>query len=107
MKLLTKEIKNKLPPLYSQDGKAGKAVVYVKYFLPGSSWLWYGCEYDGKDIFFGLVDGQCRELGYFSLSELENLKNPLGLTVERDLYWQPKRLEEIAPEMFKDDHARK
>jgi hypothetical protein len=48
------------------------------------------------------VEGFERELGYFSLSELESAKGPMGLPIERDLHWQPKMLEEIAPEMFKD-----
>jgi len=72
----------------------------VKYFTPDSSWTWYGCEYDGKDTFFGLVDGHEKELGYFSLSELQSLRGPLGLPVERDLWWKPKTLGEIAPELF-------
>ena len=50
--------------------------------------------------FFGLVDGHVKELGYFSLAELESVNGPLGLPIERDLRWQPKTLEEIAPEMF-------
>jgi len=41
MKLLTKEIANKLPALYSQDGKGGETIAYVKYFTPDSSWTWY------------------------------------------------------------------
>jgi len=100
MKLLTEEIRKKLPPLYSQDGKGGKAVALVKYFTPSSSWSWYASEFDGEDTFFGLVDGQFKELGYFSLRELEEVRGPMGLPIERDLYWQPKTLEEIAPEMF-------
>jgi hypothetical protein len=100
MKLLTQEIRKKLPPLYSQEGKGGKAVVVVKYFTPSSSWTWYATEFDGEDTFFGLVDGQFKELGYFSLRELEEVRGPMGLPIERDLYWQPKMLEEIAPEMF-------
>jgi len=103
MKLLTKEIRRKLPPLYSQDGKGGKAVALVKYFTPSSSWTWYASEFDGEDTFFGLVDGQFKELGYFSLKELEEVRGPMGLPIERDLYWQPKTLEEIAPEMFRDE----
>jgi len=102
MKLLTQEIRKKLPPLYSQDGKGGKAVAHVKYFTPDSSYTFFGVEFDGKDTFFGLVDGHCKELGYFSLSELESIRGPMGLPIERDLYWQPKTLKEIAPEMFKD-----
>ena len=102
MKLLTKEIRKRLPPLYSQDGKGGRAVAQVKFFSPSSSWTWYGVEFDGEDTFFGLVDGHCKELGYFSLSELESVRGPMGLPIERDMYWQPKMLEEIAPEMFED-----
>jgi len=49
------------------------------------------------------VEGQCRELGYVSLNELEELRGPMGLPVERDLWWKPKTLEEIAPEMFRKE----
>jgi len=100
MKLLTEEIRRKLPLLYSQDKLGGKAVAYVKFFTPDSNWTWYATEFDGEDIFFGLVEGFCKELGYFSLSELESIRGPYGLALERDLYWQPKMLEEIAPELF-------
>jgi len=110
MKLLTKEIREQLPPLYSQDGKGGKAVAYVKYFTPSSSWTWLVLE--GEPVldesqnevdykFFGLVFGHEREFGYFPLSELEEVRGPMGLPIERDLYFQPKKLKEIAPEMFK------
>jgi hypothetical protein len=112
MKLLTEEIRKKLPPLYSQDGKGGKAVVYTKYFTPSSNWTWYvtegepvtddsGAELDFR--FFGLVDGHFKELGYFNVSELESVNGPMGLPIERDLHWQPKTLQEIAPEMFNDN----
>ena len=109
MKLLTQEIRKKLPPLYSQNDKGGKAIAYVKFFTPSSSWTWYCLEgesikdKEGNEVdfhFFGLVDGHCKELGYFSLSELESIRGPMGLPIERDLYWQPKTLEEIAPELF-------
>ena len=102
MKLLTQELRRKLPPLYSQEDKGGKAVVHLKMFTPDSNWTWLATEFDGEDTFFGLVDGLEKELGYFSLSELESVNGSLGLPIERDLYFQPKTLEEIAPEMFKD-----
>ncbi len=111
MKLLTQEIRKKLPPLYSQDGKGGQAVAYVKYFTPSSSWTWYATEGEpvldesGQEVdfkFFGLVDGHDRELGYFVLSELESVCGPMGLPIERDLWWRPKTLAEIAPEMFQE-----
>lgn len=112
MKLLTQEIRKKLPPLYSQDGKGGKAIAYAKYFSPDSSYTLFATEGDpiqnenGNEVdfhFFGLVEGQFKELGYFSLSELESVRGPMGLPIERDLHWQPKTLEEIAPEMFKEN----
>jgi hypothetical protein len=102
MKLLTEKIRKQIPPLYSQDGKGGKAVCYLKMFTPDGQFSFYATEYDGKDTFFGLVDGFEKELGYFSLKELQNIRGPLGLAVERDLYFKPKTLEEIAPEFFKN-----
>ena len=101
MKLLTQEIRRQLPPLYSQEDKGGKAIVYVKFFTPDSNWTWLITEFDGEDTFFGLVEGHEKELGYFSLKELESVRGPMGLPIERDLYWKPKTLEEIAPELFK------
>lgn len=95
MILLTKEIIKKLPKLGEQDNKGLDAIAYVKFFTPWSSWTWYATEFDGDDIFFGLVDGFCKELGYFSLSELESLKGPYGLKVERDLYFNPKMLKDL------------
>jgi hypothetical protein len=112
MKLLPKEIREKLPALYSQDGKGGKAVVFVKFFTPDSSWTWYATEGEavkadsGAEIdfqFFGLVDGLEKELGYFMLSELEQARGQMGLPIERDLHWHLKSLQEIAPEMFRED----
>ena len=98
MNLLTEEIRKRLPPLYAQEGS--KAIVHVKFFTPDSSWTWYVTQFDGEYIFFGLVDGFEKELGYFSLSELQSVRGPLGLPIERDLYWTPKPLETIAPELF-------
>ena len=111
MKLFPKEIRETVPDLYAQDGKGGKAVVNVKFFAPSSSWTWYvvggepmldesGKEQDFR--FFGLVDGHEKEFGDFLLSELEEVRGPMGLPIERDLHWKPKMLEEIAPDKFKN-----
>ncbi len=100
MQLMTEEVRKQIPPLDSQDGLGGKAIAYVKYFTPDAGWTFYATEFDGKDTFFGLVDGQYKELGYFSLSELKSVRGPMNLPIERDLYWQPKKLEEIAFELF-------
>ena len=108
MKLMTKDIRQKLPRLYEQDGKGGEAVAYLKLFTPSSSWTWYITEgnQQGDDfLMFGLVDGLEKELGYVSLRELESVKGPMGLPIERDLHWKPKTLKEIAPEMFPNEEA--
>lgn len=91
MKLLTKQLEKALPPLYASESLAdsGDAVAVAKFFSPWSNWTWYAIEFDGEDTFFGLVEGFETELGYFSLSELESVTGPLGLKIERDLYWTP------------------
>jgi len=116
MKLLPRELREILPPLYAQENKAGKAVVYVKFFTPSAQWSWHCLEgqpvLDANDQeldfeFFGLVDGQEKELGYFMLSELEEVRGPLGLPIERDLHWKPTTLDRIAPELFPTQPDRK
>ena len=102
LKLMTEELRKKVPGLYSQENLGGDAVAYVKFFTPDGGWTWYGTEFDGNDTFFGLVHGFEKEFGYFSVSELESVKGPMGLQIERDLYWTPKKLKEISPELFCD-----
>ena len=100
MQLITEEIREKLPPLQAQEDTGGDAVAYLKLFTPDSQWSWYATEHDGQDLLFGLVCGLETELGYFRLSELRNVRGPLGLPIERDLYWEPKPLRKVAPELF-------
>ncbi|MAH49052.1 hypothetical protein CMI37_24710 [Candidatus Pacearchaeota archaeon] len=94
MKLMTNDLRTQLPQLYSQEEVDDPKVV-AKFFTPDSSWTWYATEFDGKDTFFGLVDGHEKELGYFSLKELESVKGPFGLGVERDLWFESKPLSEL------------
>ena len=41
----------------------------------------------GDWMFFGLVDGHEKELGYFTLSELKQVRGGLRLPIERDMYF--------------------
>ena len=85
-----------MPLLYSQDGLGGEAIVHAKFFTPWSDWTWYATEYDPVErIFFGFVVGFESELGYFSLDEMEAIRGPLGLEIERDLHWPPRPLKEV------------
>lgn len=86
-----------------------EALAPVKYFMPDGSWTWYASEgapvdedgYFDTDkekvdyLFFGLVSGWEIEFGYFSLSELQSVRGALGLPIERDLYYEPKTLQEL------------
>lgn len=91
MKLLTKEIEGKLPKLYSQEHIKNPKIV-VKFFHPMSSYTWYVTEGERqKDedrdwLFFGLVNGHEKELGYFTLKQLEGVEIR-GLKIERDKWF--------------------
>ncbi len=96
MKLLPKEVREKLPPLYSQENEPDPLVI-VKYFHPLSSWTWYATEGspEGEDfLFFGWVNGDFPELGYFSLNEMQAVQ-VMGLGIERDLHFTPMKLSEV------------
>ncbi len=94
MKLLTKAMQVQLAryPLYSQDGKGDNAKILFKFFTPNMGWTWYVLEGEpqenGDYHFFGIVSNNGeREYGYFSLNELQNIRLPFGLSIERDLHF--------------------
>lgn len=96
MELLTQEIRRKFKEIGSQEKKElGEQIVVVKFFDPTGSWTWYATEFDGKDIFFGLVDGFELEWGTFSLSEMQSVKGRFGLGIERDLYFGMPMIKDI------------
>ena len=104
MKLITKKIKEQLAkyPLYSQDGKGREAIAVAKFFLPAGAWTWYVMESDEDgDTLDGIcINGQGEgEYGYFSLKEMQELRvTRLGLTMERDIYFEPTILCKIQDE---------
>lgn len=105
MKLMTKALRKKLPALYTNEELGEAAIVQAKFFTPDSNWTWFATEFDGDDLFFGLVDGFDLELGYFSLSELESIQGPLGLKIERDLHWEPITLAEVRKRLRDNGYA--
>jgi Protein of unknown function (DUF2958) len=94
VQLLTKELRKKLPPL-GATSKDNDPLAVVKYFTPDSNWTWYAIEFDGEDTFYGLVHGFEEEFGTFSLAELETVTGPLGLHIERDLYFEAKPVSKL------------
>lgn len=84
MKLLTADLKKKL----TKAGYDGNRPI-CKLFTPWgkATWLITGIE-DG--ILYGFADlgmGCVEWGGIGSIEELEAIKGPFGLRVERDLYW--------------------
>jgi len=101
MQLMTKEIEKLASkyPLQSQDGKGLDAKIIVKFFDPTGSWTWYATEYDPKHKeFFGYVSGHDNEMGYFTLEELQSVKGRFGLGIERDMYFNNKKVKDIPKE---------
>lgn len=98
MQLITKELAQRLPPLYTTENDADP-IIQCKFFYPDFSWTWFGIEFDGDDVFFGFVNGDVPELGYFSFKELCATRGKLGLPLERDLHFTPCRLSELRAQL--------
>ena len=97
MDLLPQELRRTLPSLYSQESSSAP-IVHAKLFTPDSGWTWFiteGSEEDGDWLLFGYVIGLEEEWGYFLLSEIASAQGPLGLPVERDLWFQPGPIDEV------------
>ena len=99
MPLLPDELRARLPPIYSQEAESDPWI-HCKLFLPGTGWTWYVTEgeaQNGDYLLFGFIVGLEGEFGYFLLSELEQVRSPLGLPVERDLSFREGRLTDVVP----------
>ena len=62
--LMTDDLREAFPKLYENEEIGLEAPALVKYFSPDNNWTWYASEYDGDNIFFGLVIGFEIEYGY-------------------------------------------
>lgn len=81
-----------VPPLGSNNKTA-----LIKLFDPNGSWTWYISEYDPESrVAYGLVDGFEKEYGDFSMAEIVEVRGRFGLPIERDLWWEPRPLSELA-----------
>jgi hypothetical protein len=87
MDLLTRELRAKL----LENGEAHDPHPVVKLFTPdaGATWLLMELDPADPDIAFALCDLGLGspELGSVSLAELASVRGPLGLGVERDLWF--------------------
>ena len=94
MQLLTKAIIQKFQKTGTQDVE--NPIVITKFFNPVGIGTWLATEFDPiTKVFFGRVDLQEREWGFFSLEELENVKLRFGLGIERDIHFEPTPINEV------------
>lgn len=94
-RLLTDALRNALPKLREQE-HSKNPIVHAVFFFPRSGWKWFVTEGEksGDDfLFFGFVIGFEAELGYFILSELEEV-DIHGVRVEQVEDFEPTPLED-------------
>jgi hypothetical protein len=99
MQLLTKELIKEFN-IYGSQENDSDPVVIAKFFSPVGAGTWLATEFDPKTkLFFGYVSlfntPHENEFGYFSLEELESIRLPFGLKIERDRYFSPAKLSEV------------
>lgn len=98
MRLMTKTLEKRFARIGSQENSKDPIIV-AHYFNPTGAGDWYATEYNPEDrCIFGyasIFHDWNDEWGYTSLDELEAYKGPLGLGIERDLYWAEKKASEV------------
>ncbi|MGI9361792.1 MAG: DUF2958 domain-containing protein [Parasphingorhabdus sp.] len=99
-----------------ENGETFNFCPVVKLFAPwgAATWLLTELDPEDEDIAFGLCDlGMgCPELGSVRLSELESVRGPAGLRIERDRHfkgehwlWVYARAAAVAGRITEDAHA--
>ncbi len=106
MKLITKKIARQAQKQYPLGANMETQLVVAKFFDPCSSWTWYLMNQDpaDPDYLWGIVNGFDIESGSFSLSELERSKGPLGIGIERDLFFSPLPAIDVWRRLYKGEH---
>jgi hypothetical protein len=109
MSLLTNEQRDQLLAngRAAAQGMMGDPYPVVKLFTPDAHATWLLTELDPEDAdtAYGLCDLGlgAPELAYIKLSDLETIRGPQKLPVERDLHFKPRRsLSEYAVLAIKD-----
>jgi len=105
MKLFTDEQRAKLienfdhNKIHAGTDKVKKFDVVVKLFNPAGIGTWWLSELNpDENVAFGyalLDDPLFAELGYVDIAELQNLKLPLGLGIERDRYFNSMPMDKV------------
>lgn len=92
MKLMTTELLQRFKTVGNQYEPKDPLFI-AKFFNPAGSQTWYASSYNPEtNICDGYVTGMfVDEWGSFSLTELESLRLPFGLGIERDIHFKEVR----------------
>ena len=105
MKLLTKKIRDKLISNHQKQDGTKTFRAELKLFNPTGIGTWYISELNPEtNMAFGLCDIFEQEFGYVSIDELQSMKLPYGLGIERDKFFIPKDFQDIIFNINKPDH---
>ena len=99
MSLLPDELRHKLPRLHSQQNDPNP-IVYIHFYTPDSLSSWWATEgsFEADDFrLFGYVRGREEGWQYFLLSELEQIRDFEGRSVECDLDFEPGLFSDVVP----------
>lgn len=111
MKLLTKKIKDKLLHNYwtfdHVKGNYNEEKVVCKFFNPMGAGTWYCHNMDEHGRIFGYAHITDGEWGSFLLDELEDIKVPFGLGIERDILFDDNDVtfEEVIKQLKGERHG--
>ena len=110
MKLFTAKNLKDLPTM-DETAEMGisEQTVWVKLFNPCGAGTWYLTSYDPDEkLGFGFVtlgDPDMAELGYISITELEELRLPFGSKIERDRHFDPMPLQAVMEKIKSGGHV--
>lgn len=105
MQLMTPEIEALIHKTYSTESvPLREKIAVAKFFDPTGRGTWFVLEGEKEEdgdwrLFtwcvspFGPTDD---ELGYVMLSDLQSVRGRMGLGIERDIHFTPKKLGEIS-----------
>lgn len=93
MKIITKAIEKAFDKQGSTSQKSMSEIkIVMKLFNPMGAGTWYLYEKLDDDIymcFANLGDPELAECGTVSMQELTSLRLPFGLSIERDMHFDP------------------
>lgn len=107
MELFTKEILQKAKEQFHLGAEMESQMIVAKFFNPVGAGTWYLMNMDpeDEDYCWGIVSLFEVEMGSFSKSEIENFKGQFGLSIERDLYFEPINAKELWDKLMANAHV--